>query len=48
MGSIEPSKFADRHVILIDELFDNGHTINTIKTAIHEKANVPLELIFTC
>ncbi|XWV26831.1 phosphoribosyl transferase domain protein [Tupanvirus soda lake] len=47
-GSIEPSKFYDRHVILIDELFDNGHTIEQVKTAIHQKANVPIDMIYTC
>jgi len=47
-SSITPQKFAGKHVILIDELYDNGHTLDTIKTAIHEKANVPLDMIFTC
>lgn len=48
MGSIEPSKFEKKHVILVDELFDNGHTMHEIKNAIHEKAHVPLDMIFTC
>ena len=48
MGSIEPSKFEGKHVILLDELFDNGQTMHEIKNAIHEKANVPLNMIFTC
>ena len=47
-GSIEPSKFINKHVILVDELFDNGHTMEQIKMAIHEKASVPLDKIFTC
>lgn len=48
MGSIEPSKFINKHVILLDELFDNGHTMHQIKNAINEKANIPLDMIFTC
>lgn len=48
MSSIEPSKFAGRHVILIDELFDNGHTLSEIRTAISQKANVPFDRITTC
>jgi len=47
-SSIVPEKFIDKHVIIVDELFDNGETLNNIKSAIHTKANVPLEMIFTC
>lgn len=47
-NSITPKKFANKHIILIDELYDGGKTINEIKTAIHEKAAVPLDKIFTC
>ena len=47
MGSIEPSKFAGKNVVLLDELYDNGHTMEQIKQAIHEKASVPLDLIYT-
>lgn len=48
MSSIEPSKFLNKQVILIDELFDNGETMFQVKKAIHEKANIPLDKIFTC
>lgn len=48
IGSIEPSKFVDRQVVLIDELFDSGKTLNDIKRAIMEKAAVPPERIYTC
>lgn len=48
MGSINPSKFKNKHIILIDELFDNGQTIYNIKHAIHNTANVPLNMILTC
>jgi hypoxanthine phosphoribosyltransferase len=47
-SSINPSKFVDRHVILLDELFDNGFTINQIKSAISTQASVPLDMIYTC
>ena len=48
LSQIVPSKFKDRHVILVDELFDSGHTLSCIKTAISEKAAVPKEMITTC
>lgn len=48
MGSIEPSKFKNKYVVLIDELFDNGETMYQVKNAIHVKADVPLDMIFTC
>ena len=48
LSQIVPSKFINKYVILIDELFDNGATINRIKTEIHKKASVPLEMIITC
>lgn len=48
MSSIEPSKFVGRHVILVDELYDNGHTLHEIRNAIVEKAHVPEEMIYTC
>ena len=48
MSSIEPKKFEGKQVILVDELFDNGQTMYEIKQAIHEKANVPLDMIYTC
>ena len=38
----------NRHVILLDELFDNGHTLSSIKSAIQEKANVPRDMVYTC
>src|SRR5277367_5993130 len=46
LNSIEPSKFVDKHVILLDELFDSGHTIEQVAKAIHEKAGVPMDKIF--
>jgi hypoxanthine phosphoribosyltransferase len=48
LSSIEPSKFVGKTVILLDELFDNGFTLSSIKEAIHQKANVPLDMIYTC
>src|SRR5687767_1719395 len=47
-SSITPKKFAGKHVVLVDELYDNGKTLDAIKVAIHEKANIPLDMIFTC
>jgi len=48
MSRIVPSEFANKEVILIDELYDNGHTMKKVKDAIHEKGQVPLDRIFTC
>lgn len=48
LSKIVPEKFSGKHVILIDELFDNGNTLTKVKLAISEKAKVPLDMIFTC
>lgn len=48
LSQINPEKFQGRHVILIDELFDNGTTMRNIKTIIHQRAKVDLNKIFTC
>ncbi len=48
LSSIEPSKFVDKTVILLDELFDNGFTLSATKKAIQEKANLSADRIYTC
>ena len=48
LSKIVPSKFIDKHVILIDELYDTGNTIEKVKIAIHDKAAVPYDKIFMC
>jgi len=48
LSKIVPSKFAGKKVILLDELYDNGTTIQLVKEAIHTHALVPLDDIFTC
>lgn len=48
LSVIHPSKFEGKKVVLLDELFDNGKTLNRVKQKLHEKANVPLDDIFTC
>lgn len=48
MSSINPEKFVGREVILIDELFDKGHTLTEIREALHIKAAIPYERITTC
>ncbi len=37
MSVIHPEKFLGRTVILLDELFDNGITLNAVKRAIYKK-----------
>lgn len=48
LSRIIPSKFENKYVILIDELFDNGNTMKLVKEAIHLETKVPEEKIFTC
>lgn len=48
LSVINPDKFANKKIILIDELFDNGTTLYHTKMAISEKAGVPLDDIYTC
>ena len=45
---VEPSKFTDREVIIVDELYDNGHTLEKVTQAISKEASVPLDKIYTC
>lgn len=45
---IVPSKFENKEVILIDELYDNGSTLEMIRNKIIKVGNVPQEKIFTC
>jgi hypoxanthine phosphoribosyltransferase len=48
LSIINPTKFIGKHVILIDELFDNGTTLHFVKHEISRQGNVPLENITTC
>lgn len=48
LSQIVPSKFANRKVILLDELYDNGSTLNNVKRKISELAFVDPDDIFTC
>ena len=48
MSTIVHSKFENRKVILLDELFDNGKTMNSVKMALVKQLSKPAEDIFTC
>jgi len=48
LNKIYPEKFAGRKVILIDELYDRGLTIETIKRTIIDETGLPESDIFTC
>ncbi len=48
LSVINPEKFQGKKVVLIDELFDNGKTLSSVKAKIAEKAHIPLDDIFTC
>jgi hypoxanthine-guanine phosphoribosyltransferase len=43
-----PSKFDNKTVVLVDELYDNGTTLNAVKAKLMEELNLPSERIFTC
>lgn len=48
LDGIEPCKFKDRHIIIIDELFDNGKTLCNVKNKIMELSEVKDDHIYTC
>lgn len=48
LSVIIPSKFQNKHVILIDELFDNGFTMHHVKEQICLKADIDSNNIFCC
>lgn len=47
LNVIVPEKFKNKHVILLDELYDNGTTLHYVKQHLIEM-NIPSEMIFTC
>lgn len=47
-SQIVPSKFKNKEVIILDELFDNGATINMIRNKIIDEGHVVHQNIFTC
>jgi len=48
LSKIVPSKFLGRKVVLLDELFDGGKTIYTIKQALLNHPELHLKDIYTC
>lgn len=48
LNEIDVSKFLGKKVLLLDELYDNGLTINTVKHKIHEVTKIELNDIITC
>jgi len=47
-SEINPDKFKGKDVILLDELYDNGNTLENVRQLICTIAGVPLDRIFTC
>jgi len=45
---IVPKKFANKHVILVDELFDNRKTMCSVKLLLLEKMGRKIKSITTC
>lgn len=48
LSHLVPSKFQGRKVILLDELYDNGFTLFSVKTKIIEELKIDPSDIFTC
>lgn len=48
LSLIKADKFKNKHVVILDELYDNGFTLESVKQEIINKGNVPPEKIFTC
>lgn len=48
LSRIVPSKFEGRKIVLVDELLDNGHTMNVMKDYLMKTLNVPRSDIATC
>lgn len=47
-SNIVPEKFANKTVIIVDELYDNGHTMETVKQHICQTCKLPDSNILTC
>ena len=45
---IVSKKFENKHVILIDELFDNGKTLYSVKLLLLEKLGSKMKSVTTC
>lgn len=48
LSEIVPEKFAGRHIVLVDELLDNGATMRSMLHHLMQKLNIPREDITTC
>eukprot|EP00211_Chloroparvula_japonica_P014356 CAMPEP_0119118916 /NCGR_PEP_ID=MMETSP1310-20130426/634_1 /TAXON_ID=464262 /ORGANISM="Genus nov. species nov., Strain RCC2339" /LENGTH=249 /DNA_ID=CAMNT_0007108317 /DNA_START=60 /DNA_END=809 /DNA_ORIENTATION=+ len=48
LSKIVPSKFEGRHVLLLDELWDNGRTLNCVKEELMRTVNIGNDDITTC
>jgi len=47
LSILVPSKFKGRKVVLLDELFDNGVTLNSVKAKLIEELKLKVEDVFT-
>jgi len=48
ISKIDPSIFKDKHVILVDELFDSGNTLCGVKNVLNQEFGISNNMIFSC
>ena len=48
LSVIHPEKFKGKKVVLVDEFYNYGKTLNDVKMKISKCGEVPLDNIFTC
>lgn len=48
LTDIDSNLLKDKYVIILDELYDSGTTLNTLVDYFHQQGRVPLDHIFTC
>ena len=48
LSPIDPEMYRDKHMIIVDEIYDSGKTLTQLKLILNKKTGIPLENFFTC
>lgn len=48
LSLIQPDKFNNKTIVILDELYDNGFTLESVKQEIIKKSNITPENVYTC